>query len=97
MSALGIGVLGTFKIYNGIGLIPGLTLNIFMVISFIFTASLMVFGYFKVNKNLTSLGELFGQNVGKWCKVVFDISFFFFIVFAMTGMVGVIANTFYNL
>lgn len=60
MSALGVGVLSTFKIYTGIGLIPGLALNIFMVISFIFTAFLMVFGYFKANKNLTSLGELFG-------------------------------------
>lgn len=60
MSALGIGVLGTFKIYNKIGLGPGLTLNILMVFSFIFTASLMVFGYFKTNKNLSSLGDLFG-------------------------------------
>jgi hypothetical protein len=60
MSALGIGVLGSFKVYNHIGLGPGLTINILMVFSFIFTAFLMVFGYFKTNKNLTSLGDLFG-------------------------------------
>lgn len=60
MSALGIGVLGTFKIYSTIGVVTGLFLNIIMVFSFIFTASLMVFGYFKTNKNLTSLGDLFG-------------------------------------
>ena len=60
MSALGIGVLGTFKIYSKIGIVTGLALNILMVMSFMFTASLMVFGYFKTNKNLTSLGDIFG-------------------------------------
>ena len=60
MSALGVGVLGTFKIYNQIGILSGLLLNIIMVASFIFTAGLMVFGYFKTNKNLKSLGDLFG-------------------------------------
>jgi hypothetical protein len=60
MSALGIGVLGTFSIYSKIGIIPGIVLSILMVISFIFTAFLMVYGYFKTNKNLTSLGDLFG-------------------------------------
>jgi hypothetical protein len=53
MSALGVGVLGSFAVYNGIGLIPGLILNIAIVISFMFTAFLMVFAYFKTNKNLT--------------------------------------------
>lgn len=60
MSALGIGVLGTFAIYSQMGIVTGLIFNILIVISFIFTAFLMVFGYFKTNKNLKSLGDLFG-------------------------------------
>lgn len=60
MSALGIGVLGTYKIYSSLGIGNGLIVNLLIVISFIFTASLMVFGYFKTNKNLKSLGDLFG-------------------------------------
>lgn len=79
------------------GIVGGLLVNILIVISFIFTAFLMVFGYFKTNKNLKSLGELFGQTIGRWAKITFDVSFFFFIIFAMTGLVSVIASTFYNI
>ena len=97
MSALGIGVLGTYSIYCSIGIIPGLLLNIAMVLSFIFTASLMVFGYFKTNKSLSSLGDLFGQTIGKIAKTIFDLALFFFIIFAMTGLLGATAGTFFNL
>jgi amino acid permease len=97
MSALGIGVLKTYRIYSQMGIVGGLLINILIVISFIFTAFLMVFGYFKTNKNLKSLGELFGQTIGRWAKIIFDASFFFFILFAMTGLVSVIASTFYDI
>ncbi len=97
MSALGIGVLKTYNIYSSLGIVTGLFVNVLIVISFMFTAFLMVFGYFKTNKNLKSLGELFGQTIGRWAQIVFDISFFFFIVFAMTGLLSVIASTFYDI
>lgn len=97
MSALGLGVLTLGAIFIENGILTTVLISAFIVWSFIYTSLQMIFAYNKTNKKLATGGDLYGQTIGNTMKILFEISFFFFVLFAMTGMIWVITKTFYGL
>lgn len=97
MSALGLGVLTLGAIFIENGILTTVLISAFIVASFMYTSLQMVFAYNKTNKKLSTGGDLYGQTIGNMMKILFEISFFFFVLFAMTGMIWVITKTFYGL
>lgn len=97
MSALGLGVLTLGAIFIENGIVTTVLISAFIVFSFMYTSLQMIFAYNKTNKKLSTSGDLYGQTIGNTMKILFEISFFFFVLFAMTGMIWVITKTFYGL
>lgn len=97
MSALGLGVLTLGAIFIENGIVVTVLISAFIVMSFILTSLQMVFGYNQTNKKLATTGDMYGQTIGGLMKILFEISFFLFLLFAMTGMIWVITKTFYGL
>lgn len=97
MSALGLGVLTLGAIFIENGIFTTVLISAFIVGSFMYTSLQMVFAYNKTNKKLSTGGDLYGQTIGNTMKILFEVSFFFFVLFAMTGMIWVITKTFYGL
>ena len=97
MSALGLGVLTLGGVFIENGILTTVLLSIFAVGSFMYTSLQMIFAYGKTNKKLSTLGDMYGQSIGNTMKILFDVSFFLFVLFAMTGMIWVITKTFYGL
>lgn len=54
----------------------------------------MTFIYKIINQKITTTGDMYGLTLGPKYKILFDISFFFYLMFAMTGMIQVIVKTF---
>jgi hypothetical protein len=47
----------------------------------------MTFIYKIINSKIATTGDMYGLTIGPMFKTLFDISFFFYLMFAMTGMI----------
>lgn len=47
----------------------------------------MIYIYKVINRKIPTSGDLYGITLGSKYKMLFEIAFFFYLLFAMTGMI----------